>query len=593
MAEALRSVVNKKAPAGASNPNMPATLRTIFWPLIPPLTTAVFMVPILFGLLGTWLPAFGYLPAIGQSQFSLQPWQALVHYPGFFSALTNTLVTGLIASILSLMIALFLLHGAYPSQWFNRIERALSPALSIPHAAFAIGFGFLIAPSGWLLRLMNGLTGMFPAPPFWTTFQDPVGISLILVMVLKETPFLLFMALAVLPSLKVSQTLWLVRSQGHGKAFAWRYLIFPRLYQQIRLPFFAVVAYSLTVVDIAIIAGPTTPPTLAVLILQRFNDPDLVQRTVGAAGATLLLGIVMIVLIGLSLLQQAIQRWDYYRLCHIKRPKRHWSITDISARVVSVFIGTAYIGTLTITLLWSITKRWRYPDILPESFGLRAWVRLNDRLAEPFWCTFLLAILSSLLALILVILALENELRLSRLSKRVSLSRIQWLVYLPLLIPQIAFIFGFQIALIHFGLDAQFITLLWSHLVFVFPYVFLTLSGPYRRFDERYSWQGLTLIGQRWKVFWRIKLPMLLRPILYTLATGFAVSIAQYLPTLFVGAGKYSTITTEAVAIATGSDRRMMAVIALWQQTLPLLAFASATIIPILLFRHRKAMSHQ
>jgi putative thiamine transport system permease protein len=81
-----------------------------------------------------------------------------------------------------------------------------------------------------------------------------------------------------------------------------------------------------------------------------------------------------------------------------------------------------------------------------------------------------------------------------------------------------------------------------------------------------------------------------LRPFFYAFATGFAVSIAQYLPTLFVGAGKFTTITTEAVSMASGSDRRMMAVLALWQQLLPFIVFALATLIPAIRFRHRTAM---
>jgi putative thiamine transport system permease protein len=133
--------------------------------------------------------------------------------------------------------------------------------------------------------------------------------------------------------------------------------------------------------------------------------------------------------------------------------------------------------------------------------------------------------------------------------------------------------------------------LLWSHLIFVVPYVFLTLSGPYRQFDDRYSWLALSLTGRRAHSFWRIKLIILLRPILYAFATGFAVSIAQYLPTIFVGAGRFATLTTEAVALASGSDRRLMAIMALWQQLLPLIVFALATLIPVYRFRHRRAMS--
>ena len=38
---------------------------------------------------------------------------------------------------------------------------------------------------------------------------------------------------------------------------------------------------------------------------------------------------------------------------------------------------------------------------------------------------------------------------------------------------------------------------------------------------------------------------------------GFAVSIALYLPTVFVGGGRISTITVEAVSLATNGSREI------------------------------------
>ena len=56
---------------------------------------------------------------------------------------------------------------------------------------------------------------------------------------------------------------------------------------------------------------------------------------------------------------------------------------------------------------------------------------------------------------------------------------------------------------------------------------------------------------------------MLLRPLLVAAAVGFAVSVAQYLPTLFVGGGRFATLTTEALGLRAGGDRRMVGVLAL------------------------------
>ena len=85
-------------------------------------------------------------------------------------------------------------------------------------------------------------------------------------------------------------------------------------------------------------------------------------------------------------------------------------------------------------------------------------------------------------------------------------------------------------------------------------------------------------------------LPMLLRPVLVAAAVGFSVSVAQYLPTVFAGAGRLTTLTTEAVGLSGGADRRVLAVTAFAQTALPLLGFAAALAIPAIRFRHRQGL---
>ena len=87
-----------------------------------------------------------------------------------------------------------------------------------------------------------------------------------------------------------------------------------------------------------------------------------------------------------------------------------------------------------------------------------------------------------------------------------------------------------------------------------------------------------------------MKWPTLQRPILASLAIGFAVSVAQYLPTLFAGGGRFATVTTEAVALSAGGNRRVLAVQALLQIALPMLAFLLTTVATYGLVRHRKGL---
>ena len=93
------------------------------------------------------------------------------------------------------------------------------------------------------------------------------------------------MTFAALGQVRADDQLRMARSLGYGPVQAWLKVVLPQVYPQIRLPVYAVLAYSLSVVDMAIVLGPTTPPPLAPLVLRWFNDPDLAMRFLAAAGA--------------------------------------------------------------------------------------------------------------------------------------------------------------------------------------------------------------------------------------------------------------------------------------------------------------------
>ena len=557
--------------------------------LFPIITLACFLLAIVIGLVSTWVQSFGYLPSIGLNQFSLDPWIQLFAYPGFGSSVRATLISGIGATLLALSITFLLFAVTFHNRFWKVLDQTLAPLLALPHAAFAIGFLFLAAPSGWILRLISpGLTG-FDIPPDWSVMKDANGLSLMMVLVFKEVPFLTLMSLSALGRIDVKGSLAVGRSLGYEKVQVWVKIILPQLYPKIRLALFAVLAYSLAVVDIALILGPTAPPSLAVQVFRWFNDPDVAYRLLGAAGATLIL-LMVVGSIGLLYLLEAIVKVIFRGwLSNGQRRSRVFLLTTLANLLVLTLVGVSVLIIL-ILLIWSVTWRWQFPDFLPVSWSFRFWDKGFQQMQTPIWNTVSTGISASLIAVVLVVGCLENEIRLQKQGLKANATKMLWLIYLPLLIPQIAFLFGVQVVLAVFRLDGFWPSLVWSHLLFVLPYVFLSLGPIYRSFDQRISDIALTLCRSPWRVFFKIKLPILLRPLLFSLAIGFSVSVAQYLPTLFMGAGRFETITTEAVSLASGSDRRIVSVYALFQLLTPLLVFLSALLIPHLIFRHRKGM---
>ncbi|HEX9768969.1 MAG TPA: ABC transporter permease [Kiloniellales bacterium] len=552
----------------------------------PALTLALFLLPIAAGLAGTWLPAFGYLPVLGRTELSLGPWRDLAAYPGLGGSLRLTLISGVLATLVSLALTIAFLAACHGTRLFARLRRLLAPLLAVPHAALAIGFAFLAAPSGWLVRLASPWATGWDLPPDIATLQDPYGLALAGGLVLKETPFLLLMSLAALDQAQARERLAVARSLGYGPVAAWLKTVLPAIYPQIRLPIYAVLAFSLSVVDMAIILAPATPPPLAVQIFRWFNDPDLSMRLVAAAGAGLQLLLVIAAILAWRALEIAIAYFGRFWLTAGRRGGGgRVAALGAGAGMLAVFVLAG--GSLAALALWSLARRWQYPSAVPDSWTLDNWARQGDGLVWITGTTALLALVSALLALALVLACLENEQRRRLHPGGFAL----WLLYTPLLVPQVAFLFGAQILAVVAGIDGTWPALVWSHLLFVLPYVFLALADPYRALDERYTRSALCLGAGADKVFWRVKLPMLLRPVLFALAIGVAVSVAQYLPTMFAGSGRFVTLTTEAVSLSGGADRRVMGVYGFLQALLPLAAFAAALAVPAWLYRDRRALS--
>lgn len=552
---------------------------------IPLVILGLFLLPIAIGLGGTILIAFGCLPAIGGDHFTFAPWIELFAYPGFWSTLSLTIFVGLAATALSAILAIGFCATGSSRVSYRRAEAMLAPLLASPHAAMAIGLAFVLAPSGWIVRLISPWLTSWDVPPDVAIVGDPWGLTLIVALLVKEIPFILLMILAALYQIPAEKHLNAARALGYSPAMAWIKVILPQIYPQIRLPIYAVLAFSLSVVDMALILGPSNPATLSVLAFRWFNAPDVAAYLPAASAAVLQLLVVIGAILAWRLAEAGIAWSGRLWIARGKRgSSRRSGLTPPTVVVMLLFM----LGAIAIIAmaLWSFASIWRYPDALPEAWTLSTWITQLPALEWPATATFWLGILSTLVGIVLVVTWLECEDRAGvRLTRRAL-----WLIYVPLVVPQISFLFSIQVLLIHINLDGTMFAVVWAHLLFVLPYIFLSLADPWRALDPKYARSAAALGASPMRTLLTVKLPMLLRPILIACAIGFSVSVAQYLPTLFAGNGRIATLTTEAVTLAGGADRRILGVYTFVQALMPFLAYALALSLPVLIFARRRAL---
>lgn len=554
--------------------------------LAPWLLLGLLILPVIGGLVGVLLPAFGWLPALGGEQVNLQAWQQLWQQPGLLAMLGLSAFSGIVSTLLAFAATIVLLACFYASNMLKRLLRVLSPLLVIPHASAAIAIAFLLTPSGLFSRLFAYAGMGWTAPPDWLWPNDAAGLSIVLALALKELPFLLVMALAALTNTNLAAQFRLAQSFGYQRITAFFKIVLPQLYPKLRLPLYAVLVYGCANVEVALILGPSGPPTLAVAIVQWFNDVDLANRFMASAGAVLQLLLVLVIIAGFWLTETGISWLSRRWLANGQRSygDKYWQYTGwLIVSVITLFMLLAIAGLL----LWSVAGYWSYPDLWPQSMQLQHWHSALMFIRLPLANALLVALVASALALVLSLATLEAE----QLRQRQLSWFSQAVIYLPLIIPAVAFLFGLVWLQEQLAISPGMATVIASHTVFVLPYMFLALAGSYRYLDPRWAKVGAGLGLSPAAVFFKLKLPLLFSPIMLAIAIGLAVSFGQYLPTLLTGAGRVPTVTTEAVALANGGSRRLVAVYALLQILMPALGFMLAYCGSRVLYHPKQAAS--
>ena len=504
----------------------------------------------------------------------IQPWTLLLQWPGLMRSVGLSLWSAIAATLISLWLAL-----ALCSQVIQRASctaRAISSAiLAMPHIALATGLILLLSPSGWLLRLISPTFTGFVRPPDWPIVNDPYALSLILLLVIKETPFLFLMAFNIAGRIDVARQMQAANALGYHSEKAWWLLLVPQILVALRLPLFCVLAFGLSTVDIAILLGPQQPTTLALLVWQWISEPSMGHQSLAAAGTLLL---IVITLASFGAWRYAEKSWLTYCRNAYGQRRSTWRMPLTPLWAMGIVLT---LGAYAVLFVWSVAWRWPFSSSFPLQWSYDYWLTSVHQLSTPIINSLLIASVANLLGLLLCVGFLEWQFY-TRINTNL------WFLLAPLLTPQISLIFGLQHMAAWLDVIGLLPSVIFAHMVFIVPYYFLSLSGTWQTFDPRLIYTAQSLGKSPWACFWRIKIPLLSKPLALSVALGFAVSMGLYLPTLGLGAGRFPTLATETVAYASGIDRRMAAVAALWQTFIPLLVYGIALFLPFILTRNKK-----
>jgi putative thiamine transport system permease protein len=495
-------------------------------------------------------------------------WAGLFRHPQFWGGLALSMLTATAATLISAFLSLLIGAAFFERGLAAKAAHGVAAMLAVPHVAFAIGLGFLVMPSGFLARLLAALLG-WASPPTWITVHDPYGFALTVALACKETGFLLFNLLAILSRIDVALALRGQRAAaqalGHGMLSIWLRLFLPQLWPNLKWPVAIVFIYAATVVDMALVLGPTQPPVLAVVVWSDINSANVADNARGAAGAVFLALLAAACLALAEIMQRAL------------RPTIHgWMAQGPSLRHFPFGLGLAnwrglqviFLAVVAGLLLLSLAPLWPFPAAMPEHWNAAAWATAFSHLS-PVWLSLGLALATSLSSLAVLTVWFES------VAPRWD-GPLLFLAMTALAIPALLLGLGQYRLLLRLDLTGTLSGLYFVHLMPVAAYMFILLKAPYRAFDPRYAAVSAGLSQTRLRFLTQIKWPLLKAPLLSSLAIGFAVSFGQYVPAQLAAAGRASTLPMEAVTLSSGANRPLTAVFALLLMLPPLLALLAA-----------------
>jgi putative spermidine/putrescine transport system permease protein len=243
----------------------------------------------------------------------------------------------------------------------------------------------------------------------------------------------------------------------------------------------------------------------------------------------------------------------------------HWLTT------VMLFILIAI--PLIPLILWSFSAGWRWPEIIPQTFSLRAWDYVFSGSAGTWKAVWNSLQIAFTVTLINLLLATPTANALARYKLK-GKWMIEGILYAPIIIPPFVAVMGMHITFIRLGLTETVTGVILSHIVPTLPYMVRALIVSFSTLGFQWEEQARMLGAGPYQRFGYVVLPHLLPGMLAGASLSILISLSQYLITFLVGGGQVITLPLILFPFISGGDPAVgsaytllfagMAVLALW-----------------------------
>ena len=212
--------------------------------------------------------------------------------------------------------------------------------------------------------------------------------------------------------------------------------------------------------------------------------------------------------------------------------------------------------------IWSFAHGWRFPDLLPQGWRLKAWSTIlspGSGVLESLGLTTSIAMATTLIA-VLVGVPAGRALGLHDFRGK---GLVLLLLAAAVIMPAIALAPGLHSVFLRLGLTGTVPGVVLAHLVPVIPYMVLIMASVFAGFDTVQEDQARSLGARPWQIWRHVTLPAILPGLLTGALFAFLVSWSQYLLTLAIGGGRVQTLPLTLYAYASAGRNDLTGAIAI------------------------------
>ena len=203
-------------------------------------------------------------------------------------------------------------------------------------------------------------------------------------------------------------------------------------------------------------------------------------------------------------------------------------------------------------ILSSLSFGWRWPEVFPQVWSLRAWEYVvNDgRTWQAVGISLWIALIVTAVNIVLAVPAANALVRYP--------VRGRWLfetiIFAPILIPPFISVMGIHLTFLRLGLTETVLGVVLAHIAPTLPYMFRAVMISYQTLSADWEDQARMLGAGAMPRFFHVVLPHLLPGIMAGASLSVLISLSQYLITFIIGAGQVVTLPILLFSFISGGD---------------------------------------